>query len=67
MLSYELLQNIQRLVIIWSFATSWFTESKKQQLVSNLRGLSVSERLHKLRAMPLSLADKMEIRYPAAF
>ncbi|XP_036944190.1 transmembrane channel-like protein 6 isoform X2 [Acanthopagrus latus] len=37
-------------------------ESKKQQLVSNLRGLSVSERLHKLRAMPLSLADKMEIR-----
>uniref|UniRef100_A0A671YTE2 Transmembrane channel-like protein n=1 Tax=Sparus aurata TaxID=8175 RepID=A0A671YTE2_SPAAU len=38
-------------------------ENKKQQLVSNLRGLSVSERLRKLRAMPLSLADKMEIRY----
>ncbi|KAM8723916.1 transmembrane channel-like protein 6 isoform 2-T2 [Acanthopagrus schlegelii] len=37
-------------------------ESKKQQLVSNLRGLSVSERLHRLRAMTLSLADKMEIR-----
>ncbi|XP_030263770.1 transmembrane channel-like protein 6 [Sparus aurata] len=37
-------------------------ENKKQQLVSNLRGLSVSERLRKLRAMPLSLADKMEIR-----
>lgn len=59
--------NIQRLVINWSFLTFWFTENKKQQLVSNLRGLSVSERLRKLRAMPLSLADKMEIRYQRRF
>ncbi|XP_070779500.1 transmembrane channel-like protein 6 [Enoplosus armatus] len=37
-------------------------ENKKEQLVSNLRGLSVTEGMRKLRAMPLSLADKMEIR-----
>ncbi|XP_051244904.1 transmembrane channel-like protein 6 [Dicentrarchus labrax] len=37
-------------------------ENKKEQLVSNLRGLSASEGMRKLRAMPLSLADKMEIR-----
>ncbi|XP_044037256.1 transmembrane channel-like protein 6 [Siniperca chuatsi] len=37
-------------------------ENKREQLVSNLRGLTVSEGMRKLRAMPLSLADKMEIR-----
>ncbi|XP_073349807.1 transmembrane channel-like protein 6 [Pagrus major] len=37
-------------------------ENKKEQLVSNLRGLSVSERLRKLRAMTFSLAYKIEIR-----
>ncbi|XP_034751038.1 transmembrane channel-like protein 6 isoform X2 [Etheostoma cragini] len=37
-------------------------ENKKEQLVSILRGLSVGERLRKLRASPLSLADKMEVR-----
>ncbi|XP_070703714.1 transmembrane channel-like protein 6 [Pempheris klunzingeri] len=37
-------------------------ENKREQLVSNLRGLSVSEGMRKLRAMPLSLVDKMEIR-----
>ncbi|XP_074512701.1 transmembrane channel-like protein 6 isoform X1 [Sebastes fasciatus] len=37
-------------------------ENKKEQLVSNLRGLSVSEGMRKLRAAPLSLADKMEVR-----
>lgn len=41
----------------------WFTENKREQLVCNLRGLSASEGMRKLRAMPLSLADKMEIRY----
>ncbi|XP_032442315.1 transmembrane channel-like protein 6 [Xiphophorus hellerii] len=40
----------------------WCTETNKEQLVSDLRGLSESEGLRKLRAMPLSLADKMEIR-----
>ncbi|XP_076609805.1 transmembrane channel-like protein 6 [Chaetodon auriga] len=37
-------------------------ENKREQLVSNLRGLSVSEGMRKLRAMPLSLAEKMELR-----
>ncbi|KAK2893797.1 transmembrane channel-like protein 6 isoform X2 [Channa argus] len=37
-------------------------ENKKDQLLSSLRGLSVSEGLRKLRAMPLSLADKMELK-----
>ncbi|XP_041812894.1 transmembrane channel-like protein 6 isoform X2 [Chelmon rostratus] len=37
-------------------------ENKKEQLVSNLRGLSVSEGMRKLRSTPLSLADKMELR-----
>ncbi|XP_049418234.1 transmembrane channel-like protein 6 isoform X3 [Epinephelus fuscoguttatus] len=37
-------------------------ENKKEQLVSSLRGLSVSEGMRKLRAMPISLADKMEVR-----
>lgn len=38
-------------------------EKEKEQLVSNLRGLSVSEGMRKLRATPLSLAEKMELRY----
>ncbi|MED6239228.1 hypothetical protein ATANTOWER_003647 [Ataeniobius toweri] len=37
-------------------------ERNKEELASNLRGLSVSEGMRKLRAMPLSLVDKMEIR-----
>ncbi|XP_035511251.1 transmembrane channel-like protein 6 [Morone saxatilis] len=37
-------------------------ENKKEQLVSDLRDLSASDGMRKLRAMPLSLADKMEIR-----
>ncbi|XP_039977262.1 transmembrane channel-like protein 6 isoform X3 [Xiphias gladius] len=37
-------------------------DNKREQLVSNLRGLSVSEGMRKLRAMPLSLANKMELR-----
>lgn len=37
-------------------------ENKKEELVSNLQSLSVSEGMRKLRATPLSLADKMEVR-----
>ncbi|XP_023008726.1 transmembrane channel-like protein 6 [Maylandia zebra] len=37
-------------------------ENNMDQLVSSLQGLSVSEGTRKLRAMPLSLADKIEIR-----
>ncbi|XP_039681475.1 transmembrane channel-like protein 6 isoform X3 [Perca fluviatilis] len=37
-------------------------ENKKEQLVSILRGLSVSEGMRKLQASPLSLAEKMEVR-----
>ncbi|XP_019116582.2 transmembrane channel-like protein 6 [Larimichthys crocea] len=37
-------------------------ENNKEQLVSTLKGLSVSERMRKLRAMPLNLENKMEIR-----
>ncbi|XP_071329673.1 transmembrane channel-like protein 6 [Trachinotus anak] len=38
------------------------TEGEQEKLASSLRGLSVSEGVGKLRAMPLSLTDKMEIR-----
>ncbi|KAK5884957.1 hypothetical protein CesoFtcFv8_018719 [Champsocephalus esox] len=38
------------------------TSAEEKQLVSNLRGLSVSEAMRKLRATPLSLADKMRVR-----
>uniref|UniRef100_A0A3Q3GCL6 Transmembrane channel-like protein n=2 Tax=Labrus bergylta TaxID=56723 RepID=A0A3Q3GCL6_9LABR len=37
-------------------------ENKFEQLLSNLRGLSVSDRIRKLRATALSLKDKMEVR-----
>ncbi|XP_018560206.1 transmembrane channel-like protein 6 [Lates calcarifer] len=37
-------------------------ESKMEQLASNFRGLSLSEGMRKLRAMPLSLGEKMELR-----
>ncbi|KAG8006945.1 Transmembrane channel-like protein 6, partial [Nibea albiflora] len=37
-------------------------ENNKEQLVSDLRSLSASERMRKLRAVPLNLANKMEIR-----
>ena len=37
--------------------------NKKDQMVTDLRGLSVREGKRKLRAMPLSLGSKMELRY----
>ncbi|KAM6913385.1 transmembrane channel-like protein 6 [Lycodopsis pacificus] len=36
--------------------------NKKRQLMLDLRGLSASEGMRKLRATPLSLADKMHVR-----
>ncbi|XP_041853399.1 transmembrane channel-like protein 6 isoform X2 [Melanotaenia boesemani] len=44
-------------------STEGFAENDKEHLVSELRGLSMNEGLRKLRAMPLSLADKKEIRH----
>lgn len=38
-------------------------ENKKEQLVSSLRGLSAGDIVRKLRDMPLSLTDKIELRY----
>ncbi|KAM9346651.1 transmembrane channel-like protein 6 [Symphorus nematophorus] len=54
----EISSEVDNLVL----SNFWFTENKKEQLLSNLRGLSASEGMRKLRAMPLSLADKVEIR-----
>lgn len=71
MLSYSLLRTLdgcsscsadQMQQITDNSRHFWFPENK-EQLLSNLQGLSVNESLRKLRAMPLSLADKMEIRY----
>ncbi|XP_024128259.2 transmembrane channel-like protein 6 isoform X2 [Oryzias melastigma] len=39
-----------------------FSEKSKEELVSDLRGLSVRDAMHKLRAAPLSLSDKREVR-----
>uniref|UniRef100_A0A3B4YBT7 Transmembrane channel-like protein n=1 Tax=Seriola lalandi dorsalis TaxID=1841481 RepID=A0A3B4YBT7_SERLL len=44
----------------------WLTENK-DQLASDLRGLSVSEGMRKLRAMPLSLTEKMKISRTLVF
>ncbi|XP_075879699.1 transmembrane channel-like protein 6 [Nelusetta ayraudi] len=44
---------------------TFFFIGNDEHLLSGLRGLSVSEKLSKLRAMPLCLADKMEIRKQA--
>ncbi|KAJ8367526.1 hypothetical protein AAFF_G00314990 [Aldrovandia affinis] len=37
-------------------------ESKRERLVNNLQNLSLSDRVHMLRAMPLSVAEKNELR-----
>ncbi|XP_041634272.1 transmembrane channel-like protein 6 isoform X2 [Cheilinus undulatus] len=37
-------------------------ENRMEEVASNLRDLSVNDRIRKLRAMPLSLTDKMEVR-----
>ncbi|NP_001002705.1 transmembrane channel-like protein 6b [Danio rerio] len=37
-------------------------ENKRERLVNNLQNLSVSDRVRMLRAMPLSLAEKKELR-----
>lgn len=36
--------------------------SKREQLVNNLQNLSVSDRIMMLKAMPLSVAEKSELR-----
>ncbi|KAM9391599.1 transmembrane channel-like protein 6 [Pholidichthys leucotaenia] len=40
----------------------WVNENTEELIVSSLKGLSVREAMHKMRTMPLSLADKMKIR-----
>ena len=40
----------------------WLTENKKEQLVKTLLSLSVRDRVRRLRAMPLSLAAKTELK-----
>uniref|UniRef100_A0A7N6BEL9 Transmembrane channel-like protein n=1 Tax=Anabas testudineus TaxID=64144 RepID=A0A7N6BEL9_ANATE len=40
-----------------------FAENDKELLLASLRSLSVNDRMRKLRAMPLSLAHKIELRY----
>uniref|UniRef100_A0A3Q4AYT0 Uncharacterized protein n=1 Tax=Mola mola TaxID=94237 RepID=A0A3Q4AYT0_MOLML len=43
-------------------ADSTDPESKREQLVNNLQNLSVSDRIMMLKAMPLSVAEKSELR-----
>lgn len=38
------------------------TASKRERLVNNLQNLSVSDRIGMLRGMPLSVAEKRELR-----
>uniref|UniRef100_A0A4W4HCD9 Transmembrane channel-like protein n=1 Tax=Electrophorus electricus TaxID=8005 RepID=A0A4W4HCD9_ELEEL len=38
-------------------------ENKKEQLINNLQNLSVGERVRMLKAIPLNLAEKSELRY----
>lgn len=38
------------------------TAIKRERLVNNLQNLSVSDRVRMLRAMPLSVAEKKELR-----
>lgn len=47
---------------MWLSLVFWLTDIT-EHLLSGLQGLSVSEGLRKLRATPLNLAVKMEIRY----
>lgn len=37
-------------------------DSKRERLVNNLQNLSVSDRVRMLKAMPLSVAEKSELR-----
>lgn len=39
--------------------------SKRERLVNNLQNLPVSDRVRMLRGMPLSVAEKKEIRHVA--
>ena len=38
------------------------TGNKRERLVNNLQNLSVSDRVRMLRGMPLSVAEKSELR-----
>ncbi|KAM4598254.1 transmembrane channel-like protein 6 [Polymixia lowei] len=40
----------------------WFAENKREQLVSDLQSHSVGERVRMLRATPLSLREKIQLR-----
>lgn len=54
-------------VVFWVFiasndAPACVTVSKREHLVNNLQNLSVSDRIRMLRGMPLSVAEKRELR-----
>lgn len=48
--------------VLWHWQLLCVAASKREQLVNNLRNLSVSDRVRMLREMPLSVAEKSNLR-----
>lgn len=44
------------------YGVCFCAESKRERLVNNLQNLSVGDRVRMLKAIPLSLAEKSELR-----